>query len=127
VSAPSPWLAGSATTADPDTNDGPARDQGSGEHQSLWVRLFVAFVVCGAVAWVCYRILPSVGIDVPWWIPLLGFLIITLGAVVPVIAQMPRRRAASPEEQIATPDPGPSPEDLERFGDPWPRLTDRRD
>ena len=60
-----------------------------------------------------------------WWVPLLGFLIISFGVIVPGLAQVPRQRPQSLEEKFRTPDPGPSPEDIERFGEPTLRLTDR--
>ena len=91
-------------------------------------RLSIAFIVLGLVSVALWTLPASWGLlSLRWWVPLLGFLIITLGVVVPAIAQMPRRKARSREEEINTPELGPSPEDLERFGDPWMKLTDRRD
>ena len=39
----------------------------------LWARLLVAFVVCAGLAWLCYQVLPRIGFDVPWWVPVLCF------------------------------------------------------
>ena len=91
-------------------------------------RLSIAFVVLGLVSAAMWLLPASWGLQsLRWWVPLLGFLIIMLGVIVPAAAQMPRQRAKTREEQINTPDPGPSAEDLQRFGDPWLKLTDRRE
>lgn len=63
----------------------------SPEDRSLWARLIVSFVLCAGLAWLCYRVLPRFGVDTPWWVPVLVFLII-LGAAV-------FRRAAGEEER----------------------------
>jgi hypothetical protein len=90
-------------------------------------RLLIAFVLVAILTVACMYVLPKAHVDLPWFVPVLGYLVIVVGVLAPAIAQMPRRRAKTPEEEIRTPDPGPSPEDLERFGDPWLKLTDRRE
>lgn len=62
----------------------------SPEDRGFFVRLFVGFLVSAALAWVCYGVLPRWGVDLPWWVPLLGFAVI----VVALLAQ----RAAEGEE-----------------------------
>lgn len=48
----------------------------------LWARLVVAFVICAGLAWLCYRVLPRVGVDVPWWVPVLCFGVILVTMMV---------------------------------------------
>jgi hypothetical protein len=83
-------------------------------------RLVAAFVVLALASGAMWLLPASWGLlSLRWWVPLLGFLIIAFGVIVPAAAQMPRPREKTREEQFNTPDPGPSTEDLERFGDPW--------
>src|SRR5262245_26062147 len=83
-------------------------------------RLWIAFILLALLSAVLWTLPRSWGLlALRWWVPLIGFLIIAFGVVVPAIVQMPRTRAKSREEEINTPELGPSPEDLERFGDPW--------
>lgn len=91
-------------------------------------RLSVAFIVLGIVSAAMWTLPVSWGLlSLRWWVPLLGFLIIAFGTIVPAIVQMPRQAPKSREEAFNTPDPGPSPEDVERFGEPQLRLTNRDD
>src|SRR5438876_6372464 len=52
------------------------------EDGGLWVRLVVAFMICAALAWLCYRVLPRAGVDVPWWVPVLCFVVILITTLV---------------------------------------------
>ena len=89
-------------------------------------RLSIAFVLLGVTSGAMWLLPANWGLlSLRWWVPLLGFLIIAFGVIVPAIAQMPRQREKTLEEKFNTTDPGPSPEDLQRFGDPWLKLTDR--
>ncbi len=89
-------------------------------------RLSLAFIVLGLVSVLLWVLPASWGLlSLRWWVPLLGFAIIAFGVIVPAVAQMPRQRDKTREEEINTPELGPSPEDLERFGEPRLKLTDR--
>jgi hypothetical protein len=91
-------------------------------------RLLIAFIVLGLVSAALWLMPRGWGLlSLRWWVPLLGFLIVLFGVVVPALSQAPRQKEKTLEEQINTPDPGPSPEDLKRFGDPWLKLTDREE
>jgi hypothetical protein len=48
----------------------------------LWMRLVVAFVMCAGLAWLCYRVLPRAGVDVPWWVPVMCFVVILVATLV---------------------------------------------
>lgn len=93
-------------------------------------RLFIAFLLIAGVSLLCWLVLPRVGFDVPWWLPLLGYVIILGGAVAPEIeAALERRRSRAEGERDAflDDDPGPSQADIERFGrDDGPDLRLRR-
>lgn len=80
-------------------------------------RLLIAFFLIVGVSLLCWLVLPRVGYDVPWWLPMLGYVIILGGALAPSIeAAMERRREAREErDEFLDDDPGPSPADLERF------------
>jgi hypothetical protein len=87
-------------------------------------RLFIAFVVLGLVSGVLWRLPPDWGlVSLRWWVPLIGFVIIAFGVVLPQLGRM-KRTPSTPEPTDAS-DPGPSQADLERFGDSPLRLTDR--
>lgn len=45
-------------------------------------RLVVGFVVCCVIAGVCWGVLPRFGVWVPAWLPLAGFVLIVVAAVV---------------------------------------------
>jgi hypothetical protein len=74
---------------DPIAADEPPRREPS-DDPYLWLRLVVAFVICTGLAWVCYSVLPRIGVDAPWWVPVLCFGIILAAAVL--------RRAAEPQQ-----------------------------
>ncbi|QYU66477.1 hypothetical protein J4558_16010 [Leptolyngbya sp. 15MV] len=90
-------------------------------------RLLIAFLLIVGVSLLCWLVLPRVGYDVPWWLPVLGYAIIFAGAMGPSIEAALTRQRESPASDEDDDDPGPSRADLERFGDPpqGPRL--RRD
>lgn len=89
-------------------------------------RLFIAFVILAAASVALWLMPPSWGLlSLRWWVPLLGFLIVMLGVVIPAIAQARPKEKPQEDPLALTPDPGPSPEDIKRFGDPWLKLTDR--
>lgn len=84
---------------------------------SLIKRLFVAILLCGATALVCWKALPRIGFDVPWWVPLVCFVVIAFST----LATM--ERDEEPDGPIPfkppTDDGGPegiSSADRERFG-----------
>lgn len=60
----------------PPSPESPPQDRG------VWKRLAVAFVLILGVAWLCYWLLPRVGADVPWWVPILCFLVIVASVIV---------------------------------------------
>lgn len=45
-------------------------------------RLVVGFVLCCVIAGVCWGVLPRFGVWVPGWLPLAGFVLIVVAAVV---------------------------------------------
>lgn len=87
-------------------------------------RLSIAFIVLALVSAVMWRLPADWGlVSLRWWVPLIGFVIIAAGVILPQLGQ-PKATTSGPEE-IDSADPGPSRADLERFGDPPLRLTDR--
>jgi hypothetical protein len=47
-------------------------------------RLLIAFLVIAFTAILCWKVLPRIGVDVPWWVPFVGFGVIlfaTLGTM----------------------------------------------
>lgn len=87
-------------------------------------RLLIAFIVLSLVSAVMWRLPADWGlVSLRWWVPLIGFAIIAAGVILPQLAQS---KAVSPDsEESDSADPGPSRADLERFGDPPLKLTDR--
>lgn len=59
----------------------------------LHKRLLIALVLIIAIALVCWKLLPLAHIDIPWWVPVLAFIVIVIAAL-----------ATAREE--TTPDPG---------------------
>jgi hypothetical protein len=47
----------------------------------LYRRLFIAAVVIAFLAALCWLLLPRIGVDIPWWIPVIGFIVIVLSAL----------------------------------------------
>jgi hypothetical protein len=47
----------------------------------LYRRLLIAFFVIIVLALTCWLLLPSIGVDIPWWIPVIGFVVIVLSAL----------------------------------------------
>lgn len=56
-------------------------EQESGEIGSLARRLFVAFLLIVLTALVCWLVLPKAGVDVPWWVPVVAFVLIAAAAL----------------------------------------------
>lgn len=74
-------------------------------------RLFIALLLIVAVSVGCWLVLPRYGVEVPVWMPLGGYVVIVLASVLPML----EREGAEEADEWRTPDPGPSPEDIERF------------
>ena len=87
-------------------------------------RLFIAFVLIVVVTIVCWFALPRSGLDLPWFVPLIGYGIILLGAFLPVLEKWREEPAAPRKRSIDEIDPGPGEEDLKRFGEPRLKLTE---
>lgn len=51
------------------------------EGRRLLFRLVVAFFLAVALAVVCFVVLPSMGIDIPAWIPLVAVIVIAIAAL----------------------------------------------
>jgi hypothetical protein len=86
----------------------------------LYRRLSVAALVIAALAALCWLVLPRIGVDIPWWIPVIGFVVIVLSAVL-----APGMSKDSNDHDPDAPIPFRSPEDegegisaadRERFG-----------
>ncbi len=84
----------------------------------MFRRLLIALFLCIALSLACWLLLPRVGFDVPWWVPLVGFAVILAGSLAPLLD---REGSEAQQDEFLTDDPGPSAADLERFGAPEPR------
>jgi hypothetical protein len=49
--------------------------------KALFRRLFVAFLLTAGLALVCIKALPAAGVDVPWYVPVLGFAVILVSVL----------------------------------------------
>jgi len=81
----------------------------------LFRRLLIAALLCIALSLACWLLLPRVGFDVPWWVPLVGFIVILAGSLAPLLD---REGPDADQDEFLNDDPGPSPADLERFNAP---------
>ncbi len=88
---------------------------------SLFKRLFVALLLIGATALVCWKLLPRWGFNVPVWVPLACFVVIAIST----LATMEREEAPEPDPDGPIPFRPPTDEggpegissaDRERFG-----------
>ncbi len=78
-------------------------------------RLVIAFAISVLTAVLCWFVLPSLHVPIPWWVPLLAFLVIAAPAVL----------TASPW-QPPEPDEAPQPGDTDFNSDPDGPAADRR-
>lgn len=74
-------------------------------------RLVIALALIVALSVACWLILPRYGFDVPIWLPFAGYFIILLACVLPML-----EREQAEVDELHTIDPGPSPDDIARFG-----------
>jgi uncharacterized membrane protein YbhN (UPF0104 family) len=81
---------------DPPHFDGP-------ERQGLGRRLFIGFLIAIGAALACWWGGPKLGLDVPWYVPVIAFGIIVVATILPIITQ-----PAPPGPDV---DPGPDPND----------------
>lgn len=89
-------------------------------------RLLIALPLILIVSLACWYYFPKWGVELPWFVPIAGYVVIVGGVITSTLADRAPAREPSREEQILSQDPGPSPEDIRRFGDPW-KLPDRDD
>ena len=89
-------------------------------------RLFIAFFLIVLVTLACWYILPRVGVEFPWFVPMLCYLAIVGGTVIPMLEERSRRppEPGPRNRSIDEVDPGPDEADLKRFGDPWLKITE---
>ena len=57
------------------------------EGRRLLLRLVIAFFLSLVLAAVCFVVLPSMGVDIPAWIPLLAMLVIAIAALMTASAE----------------------------------------
>ncbi len=88
-------------------------------------RLSIAFFLIVLLSLACWYALPKAGVDLPWFVPLLGYAVIVAGTVLPIIEEWSHLPPTPRKRSIDEVDPGPDESDLKRFGDPWLKLTDR--
>ena len=76
-------------------------------------RLFIALLICVGLAVLCWKVLPRFSVDIPWWVPVSGFVVILFASVA-----APRNPDDDdPDDQSGDGGPeGISAADRERFG-----------
>jgi hypothetical protein len=62
-------------------------------------RLLIAFFLSILIAVVCWFVLPSVGVPIPWWVPLLAFGAIATPAILSIADWKPAEPDESPQPQ----------------------------
>lgn len=79
-------------------------------------RLVIAFAISVLAAVLCWFVLPSLHVPIPWWVPLLAFVVIAAPTVL----------TAGPW-QAPEPDEAPQPGDTDFNPDPDGSAADRRE
>jgi uncharacterized membrane protein YbhN (UPF0104 family) len=80
-----------------------SQEYGGPEREGLGQRLFVGFLIAVLAALACWWGGPKLGLDVPWFVPVVAFAIIVIATVLPIIT--------SPSKDGPDIDPGPDPSD----------------
>jgi len=86
----------------------------------VYRRLFIALLFIIAFAALCWLALPRLGVTIPWWVPVIGFAVIVVSALLaPSLSE--RRDDDDPDAPIPFRPPedegeGVSAADRERFG-----------
>lgn len=65
-------------------------------------RLIIAFALSVLIAMLCWFVLPSIGVPIPWWVPLLAFLVIAAPALL-----------TAGDWRVPEPDESPQTDDLD--------------
>ena len=90
-------------------------------------RLSIAFFLIALVSLACWYVLPKAGVDLPWFVPMLGYAVILFGTAIPMVEEWLQKAREPKKRSIDEVDPGPGEEDLKRFGDPWLKITEGDD
>lgn len=81
----------------------------------MWKRLSIAFVVFAIVAVACYYVSPKIHVTIPWYLPMLAFVITMISAV----WTAPRQASDEDDREPVDTSDNPLREDMDEPPDPY--------